>query len=152
MNLPEYIPTDNLYKFIAIFGLIIFVLAIIYPRKALNELYLQGLEIHGQIKIIELQKDSIEKKIESLTLLDKRMFEEREECLKDSFNLQLKTQELDNLNERNCYLVKEHKSYLKYSCAGIIIGIIMIFLGFTLWYFRLQVYQDKIIKKEASEY
>lgn len=152
MKIPEYIPTDNLYKFIAIFGLIIFVLAVIYPRKALNELYLHSLELYGQVKILELQSVNLENKLNELGLpTDKGTLEQKEEFKKEAFNLKLKSQELKNANAKNDYLLKQYQSYLKYSYLGMTSGILLMFLGFILWYFKLQLYQDIIIKKEATQ-
>ena len=46
MNIPQ-LPTDNLYKFVAIFGLVIFVIGVIAPQVVYDRLVFHEHEITG---------------------------------------------------------------------------------------------------------
>ena len=48
-------------------------------------------------------------------------------------------------------LVLELERILKYRILGITIGCFLTGFGFLCWYFKIQVYQDKIIKKQAEQ-
>jgi hypothetical protein len=58
MNLPT-LPTDNLYKFTALFGLAIIAFCIIWPLQRYNEINLKMAEIHIQIEILEIDIENI---------------------------------------------------------------------------------------------
>ena len=48
-------------------------------------------------------------------------------------------------------MVSEANDLKKVIYIGICVGVILTFYGFSLWYRRLQKYQDQIIKSEAQK-
>lgn len=74
MNIPN-IPTDNLYKFIALTGVIIFILTLFYPELKRQELNDEITLINGQIEILDYEKHPLEQQTKEIkkkiTELDK---------------------------------------------------------------------------------
>ena len=56
MNLPS-LPTDNLYKFLALSGLVIVLFSFIFPMKRIGELKLKSLEIKTQAEVLRIEVD-----------------------------------------------------------------------------------------------
>lgn len=131
MNIPN-IPTDNLYKFLAISGLIIFIFFTYFAEstkeKYLNEFYI----LDKDNKILTLEKSVVSND-----------FDKQLEIKKDSL-------ELEN---RYTFLSKNwdkfiHKRFKLYFWLGFLGTSISIF-GFIMWYLKTQKYQNEIIKNEA---
>jgi hypothetical protein len=130
MTLP-HLPTDNLYKFLSIFGLVLFVFgAYLYNTKP-NEIYLKidDYNIKNEILKTNTKKDSV------LNL--------RQELVNEKIKLNVIEKQINRDIKR---LSKELKKYLIIS----ILGIIMIGFGFLKWYYKTQYYNDKILKNESE--
>lgn len=154
------LPTDNLYKFMAIFGLIIYVITYFYPGFLIDE---------QEIRLAELENEKYN--VETRLLIQQHWLQgigEMVDSAKDPISLQ-KLSEL-NLAEKSrldtitneilkigkdasvaLTKLKHIRSIITQSAwIGSIAGFFMI-LGFFLWYFKLQRYQDMIIKNEAMK-
>jgi len=59
------LPTDSLYKFIAIFGIIL-ILVPIYYEERLNEIWIESVDIKAEQDILDYERDNIQKDIDSL--------------------------------------------------------------------------------------
>lgn len=156
MNLPN-LPTDNLYKFIALSGLAVMALCLI--------LYLQSIEsseiAQGKIQIIEERiairqnvlnafsefiphvHDSPETEANSQKLFDRI---EQEKKARDIVLAELQ-------KEKPMFQVSESAAKLrrKFLSVGMIGGFVTSVIGFVLWYFKLQRYQDFVVMFEAEE-
>lgn len=173
-------PTDNLYKFIAITGLLFIFASVFYPtflNIQINERILES-EKDSEIVTIEMTKleresKDIERKIDDMQkqLKDfkqnpnKSSAKQLEANIKDTDQLQKQTKEFMNiateLQKKNIEieyknkLTKFYNDYLKsalnYAKVGIIIGMILTIFGFTFWLFRVQKYQDLVLLKEAQQ-
>ena len=149
------IPTDNLYKFIAIFGLVL----IGFSGYA----YLEMFEAHKASVLIETstfhgwKQDSYaseEKLIDSIN--DRRIREAKKDTNRhidnEKFNLKLKKMQdsIFNQFENDFILMNYHRNkYIVYRNAVIFsaaVGFILMFAGFILWYFKLQRFIDKQVK------
>ncbi|MFZ2937224.1 MAG: hypothetical protein WA066_00775 [Candidatus Omnitrophota bacterium] len=162
MELPNYIPTDNLYKFIAIFGLIILGFSIAFPLKVSNELSLKIMEYSGRVKILDQEIELLRDDVNVLEpeVLQKKRFSKNgkekyhtlhQEQKRRLRNIMFKKQEIDNQREVIEYLNKNFKLYKIIAKMGMFWSTGLMILGFGSWYWRLQIYQDKIVKKEAEK-
>jgi hypothetical protein len=60
MNLPS-LPTDNLYKFLALSGLFIVLFSFIFPMKRIGELNLKSLELKTQVEMSRIEVDYLKR-------------------------------------------------------------------------------------------
>ncbi|CAZ96801.1 hypothetical protein [Zobellia galactanivorans] len=131
MKIPN-LPTDNLYKFLSIFGLILFVFGTYLYNTKPNEIYLKvdDYNVKNQILKTNTEKDSI------INL--------HQELINEKIKLNVLEEQINRDIKR---LPKELKMYSVIA----IIGLIMIGFGFFKWYFKTQYYNDKILKNESEK-
>ncbi|MGA1979617.1 MAG: hypothetical protein ABSG99_03505 [Sedimentisphaerales bacterium] len=143
MKFPE-IPTDNLYKFMAIFGLILVIapyLSIFYAYKLTDDaIRLEG-EIETLKKEIELDSSCID------NLKKKKHSDYIEMQRKQSMSLV----QLNNKIEEHKNLVLMISAQKSLCLIVVVIGGCLIFLGFTLWYEKLQRPRDIILRNKAEK-
>ena len=139
MNIPN-IPTDNLYKFISIFGLIIFLLSLIGPRLLIHSHRLQEFEMNESILILEERLKQISKEVNSLDGVDSKKVE-----LSEIIELRKRNNELGVINIKNsiahkklAYFAQQIRNLVYMSYFGLIVGFFMSGFGFYFWYVKLQ--------------
>lgn len=180
MNIPN-LPTDNLYKFCAIAGLVILGLSLYVPYQMLWQNIAAEIALRREIKEIYTEFDIIkkEKELDDLLIrLDQSTFKNEERDKNVNVHKDKKSDEtlaikkaIDNLRneisefkrvrlkqgelEYNFDSLKKsmHRvDEILYYCKFLgIIGILLTYFGFRNWYLKIQVYQDAIIKKQAQE-
>ncbi len=186
MTLPK-VPTDNLYKFMAIFGLLVFGLSWSIPKLYRYELLLQGQATFGEYADIVAEGETIQQGIGKTESNLKDQFNQLEEvrnkiessgCKSGDFDLcdywktlrkEYLNTEKDLANFKNTSFkwqaaskkieaARELYEFLKTKeeeinhtfnigmwCGGAISS-----LGFILWFFKLQRYQDKTVLQRAE--
>jgi valyl-tRNA synthetase len=183
-------PTDNLYKFIAITGLILILLSIILPFVKEEELSIKmqqdktsGEVLKAKGKYLHEQNERLQKSNEMLIESINKHIKQIDDLLKlkkiSSSEVLLQevkdgTNELQNSlkkydesingiqsqlesvieqkgnTELLLYLAKQLSTVKLISKIGIVLGLLLTIVGFWLWYTRLQVFQDKSIRKELQ--
>ena len=168
------LPTDNLYKFMAIFGMLLIILPfLLFPtiqnykyriidlttKAALKDNELKELEkIVKQVedKTSQLNKEEHIKNYENEFDVNKsREVNEVEKTVKDVFK-KIEIGEIESINLNN--ELKKVVADFNYFAILIyiikvfpIIGFIISIIGFYLWYNKNQKYLDIIIKKESEK-
>jgi hypothetical protein len=173
---PE-IPTDNLYKFISIFGLVIFSLAIyifVNNQQIFEDSIKQSNIAHTKTLFEKSQNDSkriiLDERIEMLQMKIKSIYgikntstisgedynKIKDKVLFENDYEKLKRLELERLllgdkdfHDKNKLEGVQGNNKL-YSTVPIgillLLGIVLMSLGFTLWYNKTQKYYDKELK------
>jgi hypothetical protein len=163
-------PTDNLYKFMAIFGLLIFILSYIpivhsqqlelewtilqcdFDTNVTNPLNNMGIEMKTQTESLNKILQLINKKDNAEAAINIEKANKMLENI-DIPDFKTKLGHFDEMIKRMNILIKKDV-FIKYELyLGIIsgiVGFILMCLGFYFWYSKLQKYQDMIIKKEAE--
>ena len=155
MQLPS-LPTDNLYKFIALLGIVLLVTAIVVPVKIQDEIDkdFARLVLIQQVKIdlavLEWnQAGSPPNTLTTEEAIEKWRSSQKEK--KEELQSRLRKLELSGAEHAE-YLsaiqVRQRWRRIAY-CIGPI-GIFLMCIGFRLWYVRLQKYQDMIIRHKAE--
>ena len=183
-------PTDSLYKFCSIVGVVIYVISFYLPWKMLavleDRIAKFSFEIENKKADMEYQNQYI-KHIEMIVgLTDNATIS----LFSDSTNskLQINNKEaylknriidtenkIKNIGEYKLLLldairknaiskaeidlsgkeigrISKRVTFMQWvNIIGMILGILLSLYGFLNWYYKIQVYQDKIIKKQASE-
>lgn len=140
MNFSQ-VPTDNLYKFMAIFGLILILFF--------------GASIFAASRGLEpaLEKYAVVSRDINNTLEELNAIQRQSSALTPA-EVALVTQNINsvliNISEGQAY-VNSFQILLVAGKLSLIIGILLSGTGFCLWYLRTQRYQDKILKKQAEQ-
>ena len=184
-------PTDNLYKFAAIFGLILIVVGFVFPpmlfyRSSLELLKSVAgedeLEAHQKFAVernwilderkmhVEAERNKLQQRLDNLAQsprsasvsseidkLESAMKEARKEAesLEDAsheFNLNLELKKAQ-AKQQKTFSTNETGNSRFVMVIGWIIGFIGLFfasVGFIMWYKRVAVFQDKLLKKQAT--
>jgi hypothetical protein len=121
MNLPS-LPTDNLYKFMALSGIILII----------SSFYIVWDHAERSQELVRELKTGLA--VEN-TYSDNQG--------SDLSNLKLKLEELE-------HILNQKPTYMTFLLIGQIIGLALSIIGFGLWYLRVQKYQDIILAKQAG--
>jgi hypothetical protein len=216
-SLSTLFPTDNLYKFFSITGLIVLAFSILYPEIRSDEVQKKLIDLKGKYELLKYRQEVIlaeQKEMNSFSegLIKKQKkqlaarktsriqaneypntdIEDYQQLLKDLKNknereyfefkikynndivpnqkeinnylasidkqklvgqqLDLKSIELSTVEEAVKLEVKKIDYLMALGLIGKIIGLIMAFFGFALWYFLHQKLQDEIINFQVEEY
>lgn len=176
MNI-QSLPTDNMYKFIALFGLVIFIASIVFPLPKSQDIELMNIEIEKGWKLLDCAKASSDFKytqqLQDIKQMDGLRVKNEKAPSKDTEQLWLK-QAKCSLNELRISVDETEKSlkdsieliagrkklivllkqlliYKKLCYIGGILGPILMLIGFILWYYKVQKYEDIILRKKAKE-
>jgi len=167
------LPTDNLYKFLAISGLVIVMFSIYYPFQKDHELKFLLIDIDSEIKLKELQityletksgllkqeLDKIEKMLnENDQIPDKELHRTKMQTMYDDFYKSVLELHKSNINiikdtEKSQLLNKELEVYKIIGIVSLVLGIIVMVGGFWVWYIKVQRPADNQLQqvKETQE-
>ena len=146
------LPTDNLYKFIALSGLAIILVSLFYPLRLVVDLELKAAGAMGQIQettdLIEETERALSdiEKSESPTAAQVNEAARKHKLARQSSNrdipigaeLQVLRAQLDGIKS--------------VSRIGIALGTIMTAFGFYFWYVRVQRPADRLASRQANEH
>jgi hypothetical protein len=138
-------PTDSLYKFLALAGLVMIMFSISYPVSKTIELQLQEIDVQAERKLIlfdlsELSREVKEKNIQDLCSNPEnpeiRSFKERLAVIERK---RIDVEALmDKLKVQRRWVVY----YVSAALCGSTLGLVLSCIGFIFWYKRVQVPND----------
>lgn len=185
MDFKPPLPTDNLYKFMALFGVTLIALSFFayyqYHQQFLRLRELALIEEYKN-KSFAKWKESRQKEVSEFQAFSNKLNRTKEEYEKNPVDYISEMQQilaqvqnqLDKMQEYRDRVEKENSDFLNDKSQLIIeakviaddllykkslkqvsdvlatLGIVLIITGFSLWYYKLQLYQDRIIKKQAQ--
>ena len=150
MQIPN-LPTDNLYKFVALVGFVL-VLATIFISFMVTERFVErGHDYQATLESVILIRselnDSLRAQIEASSKKNrdlspkKSAYDQRE--IDDVFaKSQIAKRNLDHIE-------RQMKAWDIAFIVFLVIGIAMQFVGFSLWYSRSQRYQDELLRLQV---
>jgi hypothetical protein len=152
-------PTDNLYKFMAIAGVILMIgpWFIILPEyRAVTartyEVQRQHAALEGEIQRGEAAQTLAQKRADDLAAKQPRTAAEDEELKQlamtqsSSFaEVRAKTRQLGLHQEETSQLLDDVSLMMSVGAATSAAGVLLATAGFALWYFRLQRYEDRSV-------
>jgi hypothetical protein len=186
MTIPK-LPTDNLYKFISLFGLTLIVSYLFLGYNNESELQKETNNLKYEVDLISFEIESVnnERKeyIKNIAELCETEVCDCRIIKKSNYNIQLsfkekgcdsngiideiiKLQDLIKIDSRKVYskidtitakenliarkkeiyILQENKIFVFF-----IVGITMAIIGFLMWYFKVQKYEDLILKKQSED-
>jgi len=139
LELPQP-PTDNIYKFFAIFGLVLFLAS--------------GLLCWEQVQqrvLIESEIEHLSQQIAyNLKLPDSLILDTGKVLRNASPEDKAKTTRINELKERRADLTVPFWLLLAVGMLGVASGLVLMVKGFRLWYDRAQTYQDQVLRAQAE--
>ncbi|PAK91743.1 hypothetical protein B8X02_11865 [Stenotrophomonas rhizophila] len=148
MDIPS-LPTDNLYKFAALAGLLLIVLGLAYPSSKIFEIELYQNEIDTDIALAEARAEAFRRLSDRLT---ERSPVTREQA--DQFEVARDagfegTAQIREKSKRARILLDQALFYFYVGIALLVFGAILSVWGFSNW-LRLQRAADAIMLNELS--
>ncbi|AUS06992.1 hypothetical protein [Pseudotamlana carrageenivorans] len=169
MSIPN-VPTDNIYKFSAIFGLIIFAAsnylyqafdrnihdAKIQRELSYNKRRTDSIFLNNTIQMFNMRMEMLNnrlKKISENNLYIEDILPENAGIKNDFLEIHKVSKEYENSiiesYKRDTdleYSKNEQNKYKVYAITCMIFGIVLIAWGFSSWYFKHQIYIDAEVK------
>ncbi|HLG35875.1 MAG TPA: ATP-dependent Clp protease proteolytic subunit [Bacteroidia bacterium] len=159
MTIPN-LPTDNLYKFIALSGLALMIVFVLYPIKRWSEANIEMAKIRGDTVMIFRKAWLINNERTELSKMETKLNDELktnrlllEEVLKAKNSLKEKDYDFKiSAAEVQAKLLlldeqdRQKDIMLNISIAGGLVGIALAIIGFILWYVRVQKPIDQQLK------
>ncbi len=145
------IPTDNLYKFVALSGIALVLVSLIYPEQAIRDLEVRIIDSETQTRVLLAQADRLEK---DLDILEKTPdFEDQKLELIKQKNDEIRINSLKSTGEnQKIALYTAHVEKVdNYATFLLWIGCAMSILGFFFWYKRVQKPADLAAARESQE-
>jgi hypothetical protein len=157
MNLPQLPqpPTDNLYKFKAISGLILAILCQITPFY-MNYVETMTLEdTKAKLRLVEAESDNSEMDLFHLVITTPKGKEIPEEKIVElrKNNREIYRKKIEILNETEKAMRRTNINFFFFPILAVLslFGIFLAASGFEDWKNKLQKYQDEIIENEAKK-
>lgn len=160
-------PTDNLYKFLAIFGLVIFGFSIYVPLQRLEaygrssvqlaaayESFIERLKITDDAARAELEcainqsKKNEGTKVDNFSACD-QVIEARATATRVRAEFEALQTQIKSLEYDRNFLYKQYRLYLHMGFVAGSIGFGLCIVGFWLWYVRLQKFLDAAARRDA---
>ena len=136
IDLPA-LPTDSLYKLLALSGIFLILITIYLIYNLYLKLKSKVYDIYSEQEVREAE----------ISYLERMENPDPEEVLKVRIKHNLTAVKV---KERNWY-IKQLWVLSIFGTMIILIGIVMTYKGFTLWYSKVQVYQDRLLKLQVEQ-
>jgi hypothetical protein len=142
-------PTDSLYKFMAIFGLVALAWSLTFPAQKQAEYHVLELELDAELKTVAEVSENLKAQYKAIVTkqgtLDPNSAEWRdlEVEKRDKHIALLKASEPTAAKQGRLGALQDNAN--KFSLlerAGYVVGIVLSMLGFALWYLRIQRHLD----------
>jgi len=172
MNIPS-LPTDNLYKFIAIFGLVLLSISIYTTQSFRNKIIAFNQEINGikeMSHLTSIRQENIQEIINEIfaeinqdtinaSLKEKKSILERKGRQAENFNNEMVSlsnrytdyvyEQMQLLGSRDTIIENHNKTLEKWLKW---VGIFAMFFGFVAWYFKHQRFLDAERKLKGEKH
>ncbi len=169
------LPTDNLYKFCAIAGLIILGFSVYYPSTLLSTITANSIDITTELDILDVENDFTKVRITKLRQLKGDIIEHQQGRYKPNpatLRLTYSEQELKNLEDeidrlgreqrtgtakvkgklqKNTHLIAEAKFIKYFIGVSFMVGLTFTIYGFFCWYTLVQRPLDEKLKTTVSK-
>ena len=152
MNIP-IIPTDSLYKFMALAGIVLIIFSYVIPYKNSEELDFLIIEVGEELEIIERKQKALDLEF---SWFEKLSPQEQMKVIKEISEYHIETgillAKLKSKQEKCKLLFSKNKAWDKIFNLFFWIGLILSFSGFVFWYIFIQNPQDQLLRKRLARY
>jgi hypothetical protein len=157
VNLPSF-PTDNLYKFIALAGLTLFIVCFLYPSISIQPVLKRSTDLAATSAKMAIDAKAGQEKSERdrKTVLNapqsnlqqaEQLYEEDRKLLAEQEKSGAQFKYDEQFLEAEVGLFQHYQSLCS---VGQVVGLAVCACGFIFWYFKLQRHQDRAIAQEVT--
>ena len=158
MKIPD-IPTDNLYKFTSIIGVISLLIFLLGPEYIKYNLKVEEIILSGEIEIASFEIEVNTEDIQTVVDMIDKAKKNKETLSDEIIDLHNKTIETNRSNrkinirqatqvELNKYKKSQFEKWSKFQIIGVLISTVITLVGFALWYIKVQRPLDKMEHKK----
>ncbi|WP_326999518.1 hypothetical protein [Comamonas testosteroni] len=144
-------PTDSLYKFMALTGLLLAVFCFFYPVQIANELKVTVIELDASVKKLKLSSAHASTVIELYNAKRETTRLTAEELVKLNEMVLTQNSAVEDKNallEKQTLLIESYKEIKKYGDVGFWLGFLLSIFGFYFWYTRVQRHVDRELRNK----
>jgi len=149
MNLPT-LPTDNLYKFLALSGLAIAIFSLVFPMIRISEIKMKLVEAETQSNVLNVEIEELKEDTDRWAKKTSLSPEETASLRKRLIELRIKGVQIRGRFEQIKSLNKDLDYSMILIWVGLPLGMLISYLGFLLWYFRVQKPNDLLLRKQVE--
>jgi hypothetical protein len=166
-------PTDSLYKFLALSGVVILALSLYFPDELASQIQQKESEYRTRIAVTMVRVDHAKRRVTEIAqYIDDAMARQKGTYQPDSDKLELafSNTDLKNLLDRQSTTVEDLQVSIEESkglqnqiaelksratflrrlgVVGCVVGGIIALVGFILWYLRIQRFDDRVARTRA---
>ncbi len=150
MNLPA-LPTDNLYKFLALSGVALVVFSFIFPLDRLAAIQLKRVEMQTQAEVLLVELSNLEKEVDRAAGREKVSDEVLKDLQARRLQLAIKHAEVNGAKAQVAVLLEQFERAWSVLIVGMFAGIALANVGFFLWYYRVQKPADLLARKQLEK-
>lgn len=149
MEVPN-LPTDNLYKFMAIAGVVLVVFGLSFPLRIAGKLQLQLIEARTEVDLSRVRADRLSERVERWKAMPEQTPEQAEKFRDDLQLLREKSVQDVGLVSKVGAIFSQLIFLIVAGSASTLYGYILARRGFKLWYERVQRPNDLRLAKDSS--
>jgi len=150
MTLPT-LPTDNLYKFLALSGLLLALVSFAYPMKVIYEAREQLISQQTEFEVLKIELESIHAQFESAERRGTLGTGEGRGLLEKQSQKRIALVKVDGQAAKTGLLTEEIKSWELWMTILVGLGTFFAVVGFILWYQLVQAPADKLFRLQLLE-
>lgn len=150
MTLPN-LPTDNLYKFLALSGLLLAVISFAYPMNLIYEAREQLISQQTEFKVLKIELESIHAQLEIADVRGSLVTGEGRELLEKHYKNDIALIKVNGQAAKIELLANEIESWKLWMAILVGLGVFFTVVGFILWYRVVQAPADKLLCLQLIE-
>jgi hypothetical protein len=145
------IPTDNLYKFLALSGIALVIISLLYPEHAIRGLKTQSINAQTELSVLNAEAKDISSDIADLKNMKSIAVDKLDDLSRKNNELRIRGLRAGGEVRKIEFFATQESKLLAYSRPLFWLGCAMSFFGFLLWYVKVQRPADALVKKQAPE-
>jgi len=163
------VPTDNLYKFVAITGMVVVAYSLLGPWRQVDHTWKEVFDLKTETATLTAEVETFTSEVRFRRELMRgqptaplgsaaeradrisRQNEESRYIEEQNRRLQVANARIEGNREKLAYLVKRTATLQRLGLAGLALGVVLGSLGFAGWYIRIQRLQDRRLVRETED-
>jgi hypothetical protein len=138
----------------ALSGVFLIVAAAVLLVKFLYRAKEATIEVRKLHEISKIKSDAVKRaalKIEGLDKSDPKSIEVLEDLFEAQDRVKIETENVECELKKVEFMVSFNKWAFGAYFVAYVLGLVLMFTGFYMWYYRVQVFEDQIIELQATE-